>query len=1077
MTMLPMSQATSPFRFATPESSRTRTSDLLSNVRVRRMSTQSTSKSNGKGRGSVGSVDSHTAADDAQSFSNRYAVPSDLHQPRNSAEHAQDLSGMPKRARGSILLAASDAMHFKFGRKRKSVRQPEPMSVVLPDVLEISAGRRDEEMEERERLRDVAAQSIGLGHGLLQDQNSIQESAEDDFSEEQVDELESTDAPEHLPLPRPVDLGYSSASLPQAQNGRHRAGSLAHSVAHSRRHSRSITPVPLPAFPATHVVLAPLLQISATLPKYYPPSSLRIFALSKQWKARFMALSSPTVNTSRTSSGPVVSYLHLFKSSALEEKELERLEINEESVVFVPEEEAGGRNSVVKVGGIDVGALKKDLNHEEGGRTIWLLQILDPNEAQRWIGAIKNAILGQRSMRAGLGIPATIGGIEPHGDMDVMLSMRAQGLVSSPTQAKFNLPELAAARSPTGTISASQEQNGSVDTTSSQSGRSLSLSSKAPQPNAVSTLKGLFAGGGRPRSPSRSTAASAEDDEDTAPEDSFGHMGTSLLTMLRANGTADASASTSTPGPSTPLATPRTPSTVPRLSVISTASNSGLDRKIIADGGPVDWSPADTSARDRVGRTLSVSSLHPPPRKRPWTSSVQQPAESEEQRRYTHHHGNGSITDSFGVGAIHESSSRPPASPSSTGRSSSTSDQRARAASVKSVSTYASAENGSIERSNSTKKRWSRQVALLPKRLTPPSGPPPSVPETEVQVQLPSPTDLTPRGQSMQQNQHPYNAESQSRSRSSSVPSNASNASSRGLVGSLSTFSKRASGSSAFSYSSVSSAHSQSRTNSSGHRSSIPPPPRPVPTFAPPPIPQEAPRSPSPKQRPDSPPTKSPSSSFRDSVKHRALRFSASPKPPPSSTLPPRPDDPEFKSHRRSHSGGVNTPPHLYSIPASPVPSTHPLPPPTGPLPPVPVSRHTSIKQRLRILSAPSPIIPPPSGSPLTGRSSSPHPSSINPYSPPSTPIGERITRQQNDPNFLQMYSPGTPILPVNLPPSPINHEGTEVTPLSPPPRRGSTMTVPDREPHSSLCEDAYDQQLPPSLSRRGSLVSIGFGI
>jgi hypothetical protein len=86
----------------------------------------------------------------------------------------------------------------------------------------------------------------------------------------------------------------------------------------------------------------------------------------------------------------------LFKSPGAEEKEVERLEINEDSIVFVAEEEVGGRRNVVKVGGQDVGALKKELNHEEAGRTMWLLQIVDSNEAQKWIAAIKNAILSQR---------------------------------------------------------------------------------------------------------------------------------------------------------------------------------------------------------------------------------------------------------------------------------------------------------------------------------------------------------------------------------------------------------------------------------------------------------------------------------------------------------------------------------------------------------------------------------------------------------------------------------------------------------------------------------------------------------
>lgn len=95
------------------------------------------------------------------------------------------------------------------------------------------------------------------------------------------------------------------------------------------------------------------------------------------------------------------SYLHLFKSSAADEKEMERLEITEDSVVFVAEEqEIGGRRNVVKVGGVDVVKKVRDFgssnNTEENGRTMWFLQISDADEAQKWITVIKNAIFEQR---------------------------------------------------------------------------------------------------------------------------------------------------------------------------------------------------------------------------------------------------------------------------------------------------------------------------------------------------------------------------------------------------------------------------------------------------------------------------------------------------------------------------------------------------------------------------------------------------------------------------------------------------------------------------------------------------------
>jgi hypothetical protein len=142
------------------------------------------------------------------------------------------------------------------------------------------------------------------------------------------------------------------------------------------------------AFPSTRAQLAAYEQLSATLPKHHPPPSLLMLALSKQWKARHVVLSAPELAGA--------SYLHIFKSHAPDERELERLEINEHSVVFVNDEDVGGRRGVVRVGGIDVGALRRDLNGEENGMTMMMLQIVDANESQKWINAIKNAVLGQR---------------------------------------------------------------------------------------------------------------------------------------------------------------------------------------------------------------------------------------------------------------------------------------------------------------------------------------------------------------------------------------------------------------------------------------------------------------------------------------------------------------------------------------------------------------------------------------------------------------------------------------------------------------------------------------------------------
>ncbi|KAF8208794.1 hypothetical protein K438DRAFT_287825 [Mycena galopus ATCC 62051] len=277
---------------------------------------------------------------------------------------------MSHNRRTSLLGQAGEQLSLwsNKARRRPSLRQPQPAQPVLTfdHVIDITAAAPDEELEERQRLRDAAAQSIGLGPLL--------------------------ETPEADPDP-------PETTVP--------------------------TTVVLPPFPASPGALAPFVVLSGSLPKYYPPSNLRIFALAKQWKSRYLLLSVPA---------GTVSHLHLFKGSNPDDRELERLEINADSVVFVAESPLGTTPDphapahVVKVAGADVGALRKEWNaSDDAGRTVWLLH-LTPLDAQRWISAIKSAIFEQRTQRAGLA-PSTSTGTapipnEPRGDMDVMLSMR-----------------------------------------------------------------------------------------------------------------------------------------------------------------------------------------------------------------------------------------------------------------------------------------------------------------------------------------------------------------------------------------------------------------------------------------------------------------------------------------------------------------------------------------------------------------------------------------------------------------------------------------------------------------------------
>ena len=322
-----------------------------------------------------------------------------------SAHAALDLSALPRpssaggvavKKRASLLVAATDALGFKFRRRRPStpVRLP-PNAVILPDIIEIAAHPPDAESEERERLREEAAQLLGIS--VDPDSQSVSQNTEEE------DDGPSTEMfPSHVSeyearssYTTTDTINRSSNSLPSPTRPTtiftsRRSGSV---MTHIRRTS-NLAP-PIPSFPAKVDALQEFKQLAACFPKYYPPPSLRIFAMSKNWKLRYILLTSPLTMVAGGSE-PAVSYLHLFKSAAAGETEIERLEINEDSVVFIAEDDVGGRKYVVKVGGRGAGGPKKSQITDEGGKVMWLLQIYESTESQKWISTIKSLILGQR---------------------------------------------------------------------------------------------------------------------------------------------------------------------------------------------------------------------------------------------------------------------------------------------------------------------------------------------------------------------------------------------------------------------------------------------------------------------------------------------------------------------------------------------------------------------------------------------------------------------------------------------------------------------------------------------------------
>ncbi|KAH8989135.1 hypothetical protein EDB92DRAFT_1947677 [Lactarius akahatsu] len=1015
---------------------------------------------------------------------------------RPSTADPSSTPSVPRRQRGSILGAASDAL--RFGRRRKSVKAlpppPQPR-LLVSEVIEVRASAPtppydEDEEAEREQLRAAAVQSVGFnvgiggspdrGHVILGDEGDITDEG-DHIPHVNVNQHEngraSMTAPPSSPPPldnRPSDVTGSPQTVRQRTHTRSSSGGK---TAHF-----APTLAEVPAFPSTRAQIAPHEQLSATLPKHYPPPSLFMLALSKQWKARHVVLSAPAPAGA--------SYLHVFKSSAADERELERLEINEHSVASVTDEDVGGRRGVVRVGGFDVGALRRELNSEDNGMAMMTLQIVDANESQNWINAIKNAVLGQRcayilfrinvliiivlycrSVRAGLGILTNSSGApEPRGDLDVMLSMRMQGMLPSPTKPSFITPD-----------DANRPRNGS----SSEESSSPSVRSRPASPrsqNGVLSLKSLFSvsgsGSTRPRSPSLTRTTSPE----AASGESFGSAASSLLSMRTV---ADS-----------PLIKPYSmlPPTGPTLD-----PTNQIQRKIIDTQSNLDWTPLDSPFKSPdltpPPRALSPSLNPPPPRRRAYTTNEPRLVPSPDTGRFVYNHGNASTAGSFGV-HIPE---HPHLERASSERG------KPRAGSVSSTST--TTENGSA-------RRWSRQSFMHP-RLTPPPG----SPQHPASAPLPQ---LSPW-----QNSYHQVPESE---RSASRCSSQSQKTLPSIISGLHVASKRASTSSSM--------YSVATTNSSpqhvstfsisrgNHRVSIPPPPRPAPSTALPPTPTG-----SDTDIPTTVPIGAGKTVRRNSLARRALRLSLG-QPAVSMQVQSHSaphtidgfDISRLRSHSRSTSvDGVprSVVSHGYSIPQALL--VPPSPPPTGPLPPPPVTPpsrtstpvsttsypRASLKQRLRILSAPS------------GRSTSPSlistvippvlPALEIPTSMPVTPIGERIAHIAPDADFLlldgetpiatvpprAMMIPDTdappPLPPLTLstpqgpyehvPPPPSDRSPQQMTVLSPPPRRGSARPLPSPSPEQERGASAAwnddsdgDGALPPlDLACNVSTLSLSF--
>jgi len=304
--------------------------------------------------------------------------------------HTLPTTARPKQ-RNSILVAASDALSFSLRRSKRGTVQhahtQKQRTPVIDEVLEISAEAAQKDgVAERERLRDAAAQAVGLAGTTSSDPTIVAVSTRDDVS---VMSSAARSAKRTTLMSVPQQSGQANQNISA-----------------------------LPPYPATLNSLQPFIQHSSALFKYYPSQSafLRL-QRSRQWKHRHLVLTSfrcPSDSDSSTGTGDntTQAQLHLFKSSNSDEKEIDRLGINQESVIYVADGGFGGNKEfVVKVAGFLYGeASSPSSNHSPSNAastpTVWLLQLPDLIHMQRWIQFIKSSVLTQRCV-FGSAIPRT----------------------------------------------------------------------------------------------------------------------------------------------------------------------------------------------------------------------------------------------------------------------------------------------------------------------------------------------------------------------------------------------------------------------------------------------------------------------------------------------------------------------------------------------------------------------------------------------------------------------------------------------------------------------------------------------
>ena len=358
------------------------------------------------------------------SFSQTTLAESQL-QPQNAARQQRKLLpwiGKPKAMKGHWAL------------------QPPSSSQLMSDVIEISAAAntaassiRDDEEEserrERERLREAAAESIGISPLIREDTSSRTNNSEDNFFDETEtqDDIPTSSAHEDARELGTDTMPGSEAELSSMLHTHlHRSG-LGLGARHTRSSSLSGVGTPtidssplgnygsltpksslpaslvqsqsnIPIFPCTLSGLDPFSVRTSSVLKFYPSSTLLSRGFSRLWRNRVLVLttsSSPgkTTGLIRSFAQERLSYVHLFKSSGPDERELERMVITPDtSSTTLMEQDFAGKRFAIKIGGTDVSGRRKESNDGESDHTTWFLALSDLEEAQSLIATLKDAV-------------------------------------------------------------------------------------------------------------------------------------------------------------------------------------------------------------------------------------------------------------------------------------------------------------------------------------------------------------------------------------------------------------------------------------------------------------------------------------------------------------------------------------------------------------------------------------------------------------------------------------------------------------------------------------------------------------